>query len=267
MSSIAIVVVNYNQLLENSSIFQSNITCNGNIIFVVDNSTNIEIQKQNEAYSENRRDVIYLSLKQNLGISKAYNLAIQEIRKKDFQYILLLDADTKIAAEYLEEINSVIEKENVDLILPIIKTKSGAIMSPCKRGGFGFYTNYKTIDEIQTDNTLSAINSGMCISRKIWDTYQYDESLFLDYVDHQFMIDVWQRGNKVFILKNVEFIQDFSAESDDLKKAKFRYSIQMRDIKYYLEKNNYPRWCIWIHEIKRKIRIFLRCKSIEVFFW
>ena len=207
MNPIAIVIVNYNQLLKNSSIFQSNVMCNENSIFVVDNSTNVEIQRQNEAYCENREDAVYLSLKQNLGISKAYNLAIEEIRKRDFQYILMLDADTQIAAEYLEEINSVIEKKKVDLILPIIKTQGGVIMSPCKRGRFGFYTNYKTIDEIQTDNTLSAINSGMCISRKIWDTYQYDEGLFLDYVDHQFMIDFWQRGNKVSIIKNVEFIQ------------------------------------------------------------
>ena len=267
MPSISIVIVNYNQLLKNSSIFQKNMECNKEHILVVDNSTKVEIQKQNLEYCREKRNVTYLSHEKNLGISKAYNVAIKEIRKTDCQYLLLLDADTDIASEYIEKLQGLLERKEIDLILPIIKTKKGAIMSPCKQGKCGFFKHYNDIAQIDVNHQLSAINSGMCISRNIWESYQYDEQLFLDYVDHQFMKDFFKRSNKMHIMKDIVLVQDFSAETDDLRKAKFRYSIQMKDIRYFLRKNKYPCYCIWIHMWRRKLRLFIKNKKLEVLFW
>ena len=267
MSLIAIVIVNYNQLLKNSAIFKKDMDSNQELIFVVDNSTNVDIQKQNLEYCSEKRNVTYLSHEKNLGISKAYNVAIKEIRKTDCQYLLLLDADTDIASEYIEKMKELLERKEIDLILPIIRTKKGAIMSPCKRGKYGLFKHYDDIAQIEVNHQLSAINSGMCISRNIWESYQYDEQLFLDYVDHQFMKDFFQRSNKIYIMKDIVLVQDFSAETDDLQKAKFRYSIQTKDIRYFLKKNKYPFYCIWIHMWRRKLRLFIKNKKPEVLFW
>lgn len=267
MDRIAILIVNYNQLLEQSAILREDMMCRENIIFVVDNSMDPECQRKNADYCSKKDNVVYICYKENLGISKAYNIALDEIRKTDFQYILLLDADTEVANEYIEKINSVIQTKEIDLILPIVKTQGGMIMSPCKKEKYGFFSNFQNIEEIKMDKNLSAINSGMCISRRIWEQYEYDEKLFLDYVDHQFMIDFIDKSEKVYIMKDVIFTQNFSAESDDLKKAKFRYGIQMKDIEYFLEKNGYASWCIQLHMWKRKLRLFVKNKKIEILFW
>lgn len=59
------------------------------------------------------------------------------------------------------------------------------------------------------NENMSAINSGMIIKSEIFRDYQYDENMFLDFVDHDFMRTMKNRNKKFVIMKDNILIQVF----------------------------------------------------------
>ncbi len=80
---------------------------------------------------------------------------------------------------------------------------------------------------------LTAINSGMVLPGDLAARQRYDERLFLDNVDHQFLKDCKSEHVKIKIMRT-ELIQDFSAEETDFDHLARRFSIFKKDtITYY----------------------------------
>ena len=178
----ALVSVVYNQYCGNS------VTCKTikegskrpDIILIIDNSTR---EMNNQQYCE-KEGWLYHSMEGNAGLTKAYNAAISILKNKA-DIVIWADADTFFPPDYLEKLmNCISRNPTKDVFLPVVKSTSG-MLSPA------VYTQRRIVpvnelSEIK-NRQVSAINSGMVVRLSLYDNYSYDETMFLDYVDHDFM--------------------------------------------------------------------------------
>ena len=173
---IAVIVVVYNKSCKGS------ITCQALkalrhtkvSVLVYDNSVR---DFGNASYCE-KQEWIYFSQGENVGISKAYNVCVDHLKK----YML---------AEYFDALNSAINDSGADIYVPLVFS-AGRLLSPCKIKSNFNVSMFKDEQEALLYNRrdITAINSGMAIKLNVFDNYCYDEHIFLDGVDHNFMRDM-----------------------------------------------------------------------------
>ena len=224
--SVYAVVVIYNKSCEHS------ITC-CNLseidfinILVIDNSTS---DFGNMEYCLNK-GWHYKSMDGNKGLSKAYNAAL-DILTGNEGILVWLDDDTDVDVNYFHAlINSANEMANFDIFLPIVKDETG-ILSPC------IIKKFQTIRIKELNGVLpaeiSAINSGMAIRLSVFKEYRYNESYFLDYIDHAFLRDMKNNGIRLKLL-DTRINQCFSDnEFSDVSSALKRFSIFLKDFRLF----------------------------------
>lgn len=194
-------------------------------IWVYDNS---DKDFKNAEYCE-KNDFKYLSQNKNVGLSKAYNYCINKINKNENKYIMILDDDTRLEEDYFKEIETT--KKEHDIIIPIVIANK-KIISPAKVIHNCRIKSIEKQSEIN-ENNISAINSGMLVKSTIYERIKYNEDLFLDYVDHDFMKRVREEKYKVHVMK-CKIIQSFSREEETrIESAISRYKIYRKDFKKY----------------------------------
>ena len=226
------LVVIYNKNCEESQSIQSLIKYKSNIkIIVFDNSS---IINNNKTFCL-KHNFIYYSLNKNMGLSKAYNYVIDKVEKNDSNYLMILDDDTVLTKEYIEETYKYVVKKEYDIILPIVKPNK-IILSPSNIMHKCRVVKINNIDDINIKK-ITAINSGMVVKTSVYKIFKYNESLFLDYVDHDFMKKVRINNLYIKILKS-EIFQNFSREEKvTSKNFKFRFNIYRKDFKKYCKEN------------------------------
>lgn len=205
-------------------------------ILVFDNST-IKFDQEIDP------SIMYRQAKENLGLSKAYNSVRKICEDFYFEYVVILDDDSHLSEDYVQTLNS--QKHLFkDLNFSEIYSNSGQLLAPdyhncnqlteylVKKGQFAF-SKCKFYQ-----NNLYGINSGMIISRDYFIKNQYDEGLFVDCVDWQYILDYKRAGNKAFTSK-CRIIQEFHSETMDI--AEFdvlvrRLKNRLKDLKHYNSK-------------------------------
>lgn len=236
----------YNSVIDSYEFKNQQIT-----VVLVDNSTS---DYCNESSSE-LKNHIYISMNGNKGISKAYNAALdtlKELELLDNNLVILLDDDTKLNQEYFQSIKDSYAP-NIDIYLPIVYDEIG-ILSPsimglrCKR--------CKKISQITKEN-ICGINSGMVVKGKIFNSYRYDERIFLDYVDHQFIRDM-KTSNKNIIILNAKLYQHFSSNNDNYQQTMNRFQIMKKDLKIFYSRNFVEKVIYYYVINRRRIGIFLK---------
>ena len=93
-------------------------------LIVVDNSDH-DFKNNKKVESDGNT---YLSMNGNQGLSRAYNTALDWIQKYNPEmdgYVILLDDDTSLNEEYLNEV----KKVSCDIAVPVVKAKN-IIISP-----------------------------------------------------------------------------------------------------------------------------------------
>lgn len=225
-------------------------------LVVCDNSTE---EYHNGAVAESDM-VSYISMDGNKGLSYAYNRGIEYIFKtyspKDSDYICIFDDDTVVGADYFTELAG----DLGGIMLPVVKDKLG-IMSPvCMKGLIA--RRIKTADECRRHRTseLSGINSGMAVKAGIYRNYRYDEEMFLDYIDHKFIMDMRRRGIYPQIM-NTCIKQDFSATQDDRASELARFAIQKRDLRIFYRKHKLLYYYV---VIKKHIKLFIKYRDFSM---
>ena len=109
----------------------------------------------------------------------------------------------------------------------------------------------KIININKIDKTkISAINSGMIIRLDVFDDILYDENMFLDCVDHDFMNQVRSSGKNICVMKS-KIYQNYSLTSYvGIESALHRFKIQIKDLKVYYKKYHhmfiYYLYVVWI---------------------
>jgi len=198
-------------------------------IIVFDNS---EVDYGNKKYCEDRK-ISYYTMNKNIGLSKAYNYVIKKICLDNDKYLLILDDDTILNDNYLLEVLNKIRELKFDILLPVVKSNN-EIISPSKIVFGCRVKKIKTINEIK-DNSITGINSGMVVRTSVYNLIKYNDKMFLDYVDHEFMRKVRTKKFKIDILDSVIYQNFFMNEKSNIQTAKKRFQIYKNDFKKYCD--------------------------------
>lgn len=231
----AFIIVLYNQKISAEKFSM----LNGRIVFC-DNSTDAEIKSLNVSYAKNLKNdrIFYLDMHGNKGLSKAYNSAIATLSLNENDFVVIFDQDTLIPQDMqLRYENFISENKDTDIICPIVLDSVG-VMSPSIASGTKF-SHIASISQINGKNisSYSFINSGMCIKRSVFDRIKYEENLFLDFVDHDFILNAKKNGVKIKICKEVVLNQNFSGVTKNTYNQDFsRFCIYMKDAKVFYRK-------------------------------
>lgn len=227
----ALIVV-YNKELENSitcnfllniSIFKDKLTP-----IIIDNST---INTHNQTFCIDN-NITYYNMNGNVGLSKAYNYALNHIGYKYNDIIILLDDDTEITDQYFEVLfKSLLENPNVDIFSPCIKGQDGNYYSPNEYSILKCH-QMRSIDSVIRDNKFNAINSCTAIRAYVFDSFRYNEKMFLDQIDHYFFRYQREQGRKFYKMP-IEIKQNFflDKKNKDYRKVWNRYKILIHDFK------------------------------------
>ncbi len=202
-------------------------------INVFDNSEkdyNNRLQCENEG-------IVYYTVEENIGLSKAYNYLIDNIKASENDYIMILDDDTDLPKSYIKEALAIAENGNdYDIYIPIVHA-SKIIISPAQIRHRCLTKVFDNPYDIPMKK-ITAINSGMLVRRKVYDVVRYDNSLFLDCVDHQFIKDVKKAQFRITLMQS-HLWQSYSRdECKTIESELFRFKIFKRDYKCYCEKDN-----------------------------
>ena len=135
-------------------------------------------------------------------------------------------------------------------------------MSPCKVKGKSFYHS-DFCDFNKYIENYSFINSGMCVRSTVFHKIKYDESLFLDFADHDFIKSAKLLNCfKFYVNKEIVVNQLFSgAQKNNFESDFIRFSIFVHDGVVY-----YKKWYKKVtptYFLKRTIKLSVQHKSLK----
>ncbi len=221
-------------------------------VLVVDNST---LDYQNAQYCK-QAGFSYLSMEGNKGLSKAYNRGIRYLKEHtDATHVILLDDDTTLGDDYFSVLlRGISEHPDTRIFLPLVQDEVG-YLSPCKINGYAV-SRITSTEELDRDN-ITGINSGMALSLSLFDTYQYDETYFLDYIDHAFLRDMKRKGEPIRVIHTM-LKQRFSGNDHSNYQATLtRFALFKRDFFLFCSDSAKGRLYAYAFLAVRRIRLFL----------
>jgi GT2 family glycosyltransferase len=200
---LTIVVVFYQQAIEESKTFrtlrQSLFSTGSQLTELVlyDNSP------EKQGFSVQKYEgipITYFHDSRNLGIATAYNYALSAARKNGSEWLLLLDHDTELTAEYVEQVINLEEKNShIAAVVPKINSENQMI-SPVYSHSLRPLQGEKPVPGIQ-DKAVMAINSGAIIRMDFLNEIGgFNEDFPLDYLDHWLFHEIYENGYKVRLL-------------------------------------------------------------------
>ncbi len=254
---ISIIVVIYNIYLDKSKSLDSiRNSCMPNTeVIVCDNSDDVDIDNSLSALEYN---ITYLKMDGNEGLSKAYNRAVK-IAKGDF--ICIFDDDTLIESTFFTKIKSYIKSSPSSIIIPVVIADK-AIFSPVEICLYR-YKPIKNIYSIPSD--ISAINSGMVIPKKIFQQCKYNEDMFLDCIDHDFIRRAKQNGTEIVVAKDITLKQNYSRYTDNKEQSVKRIRMFVKDYKIFCSDTFLHRIYYYFDVFIMKVRYSLKFKTLDFF--
>ena len=176
MNSVAAAIILYNP---NETAIKNLESCRKQVdkLYVVDNSDSTE---EVPSRIESNHELELLSHGQNLGVARALNIAANKAFKDGFHYLLTLDQDTVIPGDLVSE-----------LLLTIRTDKRTAIAAP-------FYSNInynlKPKQEGISSPLVVSTSANLLNLIAFSDIGNFNEKLFIDYVDFDFCIRLKMKG-------------------------------------------------------------------------
>lgn len=251
------IMVIYNKSLNESRAYDRLIQ-SGVQLIICDNS----IKENNNMEIAERNGSIYIFMNGNQGLSKAYNRAVEYIwdrlNPQNEDWVCFFDDDTMIPEEYFCRLR----EQNGKIILPIVKDKVG-IMSPVRLNN-KIVTRFKDKKAVlhAKRECLSGINSGMAVRMEIFQNFRYNEELFLDYIDHMFIMEM-RKQNIYPQVCDVELEQHFSAVEDDKETAGRRFAMQKKDLRIFYGNAMAGYWFV---VFKKHIKLAVKYRDLGMLF-
>jgi len=153
--------------------------------------------------------VIILSNKRNVGLARAQNLGISLAISMGYEWVLLLDQDSRPAPDFMDSMKDYYnslppdEKEKLLMLAPnLYDYLGGFFYSTIIRSRFGFRrVNCEEGKAIR--NALIAISSGSLIPVKSFKRIGFmDDDFFIDYVDNDFCLRGISQGLIIHVVCN-----------------------------------------------------------------
>lgn len=243
-SKILILVVNYNLSIKESKTLinlknNKNLILDNWTIFCWDNlplNSNLKIFKQEfEGIKK-----VYIGSKKNESLMNIYNNAIEKY-KDEYDYLILLDNDTDITEDYLNEIKDLVNQNTkLNLILPkiinqnIVYSPQLSFPTKIKRRKFFDKEEYG----LKSSKDIFAINSGMVIATDYLKktNFKYDERLKFYGTDNYF-INNYEKNEEQFYMMKTIINHSFSMhEKEQLEKILWRFEDYLNGSMVMLEK-------------------------------
>ena len=230
-------------------------------VLVYDNSTK---DFGNRAYCA-ERNWTYLGGDGNKGLSVAYNGAVDFLKSsaKD-GFLCLFDDDTAVDCGYFSALRTACSVfPEAKIFVPLIYSAQ-RLLSPSRLGKSHQTSLFSSEEQAlgYQGADLTAINSGMALSLSLFESYRYDENIFLDGVDHSFLEDMKRNGERIHVFP-FRCDQNFSGDERPSKESALnRFRIFARDYRYIFRnrKRSY-RFLVG----KRALRLALRYRSFSFF--
>ena len=173
-----------------------------------------EIEKE---INTDNRGIYFINGSENLGLSKAYNNSIKFLRDREYEFVLILDQDSKLSQGTIEKLLNQHERLSK-------KYKVGAVSPTVIQDGEGplnafFDGRFKwrgfSYEDASVLESAFLINSGTFMQLKILEEIgYYDETLFLDSVDHDMSFRMRSCGYHLFIVKDTILRQNVDNKID-----------------------------------------------------
>ena len=196
-------------------------------IIVCDNSTK---DYGNSVLEKEIDNAVYINMGGNMGLSKAYNKAVEQVDTNGDGFVCLFDDDTQLPENYFTEMRKYMQGDS-DIILPVVYDNYG-YMSPSviKKAKVVRLFN---LDEMNIAE-VTGINSGMAIRASVFSDFRYDEGYFLDYIDHAFIREMKKRNKIIEVARSIELHQDFSGNDYfHFQSTKNRFKIFYKDFWHF----------------------------------
>ena len=258
--SVAAAVVVYNVHCADSLTCQAlaGITGEDLTVLIYDNSTK---DLGNRKYCE-ERGWTYLGGNGNAGISKAYNECVDHLTQSGTAQVLcVFDDDTALNGSYFTLLREAMEGAEERIFVPLIYSND-KLLSPCRMAPGHSIRLFETEEQALEcrEKNLSAINSCMAMNLSLFDSYRYDENIFLDGVDHHFIADMVQRGERIKVFA-YRCRHSFSGDSVPSKSSALsRFRIFEKDFRYIL-RNDKPAYLRLVG--KRVLKLTLQYRSVD----
>lgn len=263
--SVAIVIVNYNGYDDTVECVKSikKINYDNYRIFLVDNASRDKTRLLNDPFLAQNAEIILSS--ENLGFSGGNNLAIEKAVKQGYNFILLLNNDTVVEANFLHELVKTAEAHTR------IGVVTGKIYYYYQRdtvwsaGGAydrttGLTEQYSGKDNGQFDIEKEISFSTGCLmlipSEVIKQVGKMDESYFLYSEDSDYCQKIMDAGYKLFYTPKAIIYHKVSASTGDRSPIQQRYMMRnnLYMIKRFSEKpfNSYKAisWHMFKHIVR-----------------
>jgi GT2 family glycosyltransferase len=143
----------------------------------------------------------------NPGLSIAYNHALLEASKEGKKWMLLLDQDTLITKNFIEEITNLFTElldESIVAIIPRVNSfeNKDAEISPAMMFFFGGFRPISIKAGVSIE-PISGINSGTILKVDFMNSINGFNNIFnLDMLDHWYFREIHKAQKKVFVLES-----------------------------------------------------------------
>lgn len=215
-----LVIVLYNQKLQNTKTYSSLLVNTDEDVFVYDNSP----YPQHVATEVIMPKWKYVSDVTNGGISKAYNLAGRYALLNGYDWMLFLDQDTIFSKGILDEYKDVISQyKEIKLIAAPMKIGEKIYLSPVKAYFYMARPAHSVPEGKMSLNKYFLINSGLAVDVEAFhEVGGYNEKVKLDFSDYEFIRRFKKHYSYFYVLKSISF-QSFSnlVESNEQKLHRF----------------------------------------------
>jgi len=191
-NKICAIIVLYNPSLEQ---IQNKFTLACDKIIFLDNSPSPDADIQ-RYFSETSSQTVYFPFGENVGIATAQNKGISLALKEGTTHLVFLDQDSTVQKTYCEDIVAIYGRlkdsgVNVGILGPLVMRQSGE----------GEYKSKWYTQEASEDGFIESsevISSGSCVDASfVLDVGGLDNSLFIDFVDHEWGFRAKAHGYKV----------------------------------------------------------------------
>lgn len=248
----AAIVVLYNPSIE---ILKTNMSYEKQFdrIYYIDNTDNIEGNSQSIVEEIKKKDnTYYISIGYNSGLAKALIKGCKLAKDDGFQYVCLLDQDTYLEENYVTNLISFFNIENVALVCSNIKNLA-------RDHNGKLYIERVVYSERESGFCNFAITSGSIIDLEIYEKIGgFDEKLFIAQIDQDYCCKLEYNGYKLYRNTDIYIFQEqgklriyriLGRRIGDPQYSPLRYYYMFRNERYLRKKwgANYKsfRVCLW----------------------
>ncbi len=177
-------------------------------LFIVDNGGDAETRATLTSMAEASQGRITLLFQPENNFAKAQNIGIEAALTEDFQWILLLDHDSRPAPGMVYQMLAAYRqhpfKEHIGLLAPYLQQAHSTRKPryPQALGKFGFRMARFGKNDVLED-VISVVGSGSLIPRSVFARVgMMDTTLGLDYVDKDFCLRLHKSGYRILAVRS-----------------------------------------------------------------